>query len=126
LPTLPKFLTDVHVSKIAIKELQRRGVDIVHCEEAGLGEGTEDEALLIYAIGQGRIVVSCDSDFLNWDAVWKQQGKEHAGIVKLPGWVCSAKDQAGILVNKILFLHEAALVGACIVEEDLYNKIWRA
>ena len=112
-----KFYTDVHIAREAVAQLQSKGVDIIHCGEVGLSD-TDDLTHLDYATAEGRVMVSCDEGFERYHAERQEAGKAHAGIVYF-----RMKDQCqsiSVIVNEILFLHEAA-----DYEMDLYNRIWR-
>ncbi|MFQ5743878.1 MAG: DUF5615 family PIN-like protein [Acidobacteriota bacterium] len=52
-----RFLFDVHVHLSACHQLQRKGVDVVHAGEVGLGDAADHE-LLAFAIREDRIVVT--------------------------------------------------------------------
>ena len=112
-----KFFTDVHIAKEAVKQLHRKGVDIIHCDEVGLANA-DDAELFVYAVSQERVMVSCDDDFERYHAQWQAEGQEHADIVYF-----RMKDQCksiSVVVREILFLHKAA-----DYMTDLYNQIWR-
>lgn len=113
-----RFYTDVHIAKEAVRQLQEKGVDIIHCGDAGLSDA-DDITHLKYASGEGRVIITCDEGFERYHAQWQAEGKTHAGIVYF-----RMKDQCqsiSLVVKEILFLHEAADYQA-----DLYNRIWRA
>jgi predicted nuclease of predicted toxin-antitoxin system len=113
----PKFYTDVHVSKEAVRQLRAKGVDIVHCSDVSMDDAS-DEAHLEYATEEERVLISCDEDFEQLHAEWQDTGHEHAGIIRL-----RMPDQCksiGLIVREILFLHEAA-----DYKIDLYNQLWR-
>ena len=113
-----KFYTDVHIAKEAIDQLRTKGVDIIHCGEVGMSDADDIDHLL-YAVKDGRVMVSCDDDFVRLHAQWQAAGLEHAGVVYF-----RMKDQCqsiSVVVRELLFLHEAA-----DYETDLYNQVWRA
>lgn len=113
----PKFYLDSHLSKTICKQLRRKGVDIVHCAEIGMKDAPDNEHLG-YATQLGRILVTCDKGInFQLHLAWQAEGKEHAGIVYF-----RMEDQCksiSIVVNELLFLHEAA-----VYETDLHNDIW--
>ena len=114
---MTKFYTDVHISREAVRQLKLKGVDIIHCSDAGLSDA-DDETHLSYATRQGRVMISCDSDFEQINAQWQAADRSHAGIVHFTsGEDCK---RIGVIVREILFLHEAA-----DYDTDLYNRIWR-
>ncbi len=56
-------------------------MDIVTVYEIGL-ERTDDEAILRWAAGEGRVVVTANKlDFVRLAAQWSRSGRFHAGIV---------------------------------------------
>lgn len=113
----PRFFCDVHIALEAVRQLRNKEVDIVHCGEVGLADA-KDETLLLYAVEQGRVMVSCDDDFQRLHQQWQEMEREHAGIVYF-----RMNDQCksiGIVVKELLFLHEAA-----DHQTDLYNQLWR-
>lgn len=113
-----RYYTDVHIAREAVRQLQQKGIDIVHCGDIGLSDA-DDSAHLEYATREGRILVTCDDDFERLHAAWQTAGREHGGIVYFKmGDKCKS---IGFIVNTLLFLHEAASY-----ESDLHNQIWRA
>ena len=100
-----KFYTDVHIAREAVAQLQNKGVDIIHCGEVDLSDA-DDLTHLDYATAEGRVMVSCDEGFERYHAQRQAAGEAQS---------------ISVIVNEILFLHEAA-----DYEVDLYNQIWRA
>ena len=58
-----RFLMDVHVHSAVTAGLRRRGVEVLTCQEAGLGRA-KDEEILEYARTNRWVVFSQDDDFL--------------------------------------------------------------
>ena len=77
-----KFYTDSHIAKAIAVQLHNRGVDIIRCQDVGMGDA-DDAEHLEYATGQGRSVITGDADFLALDAQWHRSSKHHAGIIYL-------------------------------------------
>jgi hypothetical protein len=75
-----KFYTDEHIGHTVVDQLQAKGIDIIHCYDAGMGEAG-DEDHLIYATENERVMVSCDKDFLRIHSRWQSEGLTHAGIL---------------------------------------------
>lgn len=116
--TTPKFYTDVHIAREAVRQLQVKGVDIIHCGDVDLSDA-DDLTHLEYATQAGRVMVSCDEGFERYHVAWQKEAKIHGGIVYF-----RMKDQCqsiSIVVNELLFLYQSA-----DYETDLYNQIWRA
>lgn len=114
---VPIFFCDVHIAREAVRQLQNKGVDIVHSGDVGLSDA-DDRELLVYAINNNRVMVSCDDDFVKLHNYYQQSQLEHCGIVYF-----RMDDQCksiSIVVKEILFLHEVA-----DHQTDLYNQLWR-
>ncbi len=114
----PRFYTDVHIAREAVRQLRNKGVDIIHAGSVGMADA-EDRTHLAYATQERRVMVTCDEDFEHYHAEWQASEREHSGIVYF-----RMNDQCqsiSIVVREILFLWEAANY-----ETDLYNQIWRA
>jgi predicted nuclease of predicted toxin-antitoxin system len=116
-----KFYTDSHVAKAIAVQLRSRGVDIVRCQDVGMGDA-DDAEHLEYATGQGRAVITGDEDFLTLDAQWRSSGRNHTGIIYLQP---HKKDAIGTVVEAILFLHQAVAEGAADLATDVYNQVIR-
>ena len=71
-----RLYTDEHVSKVVVKGLRQRGVDVMMVSEAGM-LGASDEDHLKLARREGRVLFTQDEDFLRLHA----SGVEHAGLV---------------------------------------------
>ncbi len=120
-PTLLKFYTDTHIAKAIAFQLRERGVDIVRCEEVGLGTASDVEHLE-YAATDNRVMITNDDDFLALDKSWREQGRRHAGIM-----YCLPHVQGiaaiGRIVTECYELHLLIAEGAGTVEEDIANQI---
>jgi hypothetical protein len=112
-----RFYTDVHIAREVVRQLQQKGVDIIHCGDVGMSDA-DDEDHLQYATANGRVMVTCDEDYEHLSAAWQAAGRAHGGIVYfMTGEKCKS---IGLIVREILFLHEAS-----VYEDDLYNRVWR-
>lgn len=67
---------DENLSPTIATQLKRRGIDAVTVRDLGL-LGDTDENHLTRATNMGRVLATCDTDFL----VMATDGVEHAGIV---------------------------------------------
>ncbi len=112
-----KFYTDVHISHEAVRQLQKKGVEIIHCGDVGMSDAGDEEHLM-YAVEHGYVMVTCDQGFERYHTEYQQAGREHTGIVYFQ--MDPKCKSIGTIVNEILFLHEAA-----DYRIDLYNKVWR-
>jgi hypothetical protein len=64
--------------------LRARGVDVVTVFEAGLS-GAPDDAVLAYAVGEGRAVYTFNTrDYCRLHGEYLRQGRDHAGIIVVP------------------------------------------
>jgi predicted nuclease of predicted toxin-antitoxin system len=120
-PELPKFYTDKHVPKAVSRQLLNRGVDIVRCEDVGLGDAS-DTIHLEYATHEGRVVITNDADFVRLHKEWQTDGKVHAGIMYCLSHV-QGEVGVGKIVNVVMLYHELIEGGAGTVETDLANSL---
>jgi hypothetical protein len=100
-----RFYFDTHIAKAVAEQLRRQGVDVVRCEEVGLAEAS-DNVHLTYATQERRILVSQDADVIILDSRWHQSGRQHGGIMKVPGDL-SGEAQLSHLVKWLAFYHDA-------------------
>ncbi len=90
-----RYHLDESVNHAVALGLRLRGIEVTTATDAGL-LGATDPQHLAYALGEGRVAVSHDSDFLRLDAV----GSQHAGIA-----YCHQRDRnIGQIVNALAFL----------------------
>jgi len=90
-----RYYVDEHIAGAVVRALRARGIDVRTVTEAGLRQGEDDEHLA-FALREGRVIVSCDADFLRLHA----RGTEHAGIVHAPRQMA-----VGPLVRRLLLIH---------------------
>jgi len=69
------LLCDEHIPFPVIEGLRRRGIDVKAVQEVGL-QSAEDEDIIKVAHREGRIIYTCDADFLRHHSA----GIQHAGI----------------------------------------------
>ena len=62
-----KFIADEHIPPAFVKALRGEGYDVVEVNET-VGLGTADDSILEYAVEQGRVVISEDTDFRGADS----------------------------------------------------------
>lgn len=70
-----RFHPDEHIDPIIAAALRRHGIDVTTTVDAGLRTGSDD-AQLIYARGEDRVIVTHDDDFLRMAS----RDPNHAGI----------------------------------------------
>lgn len=116
-----KFYFDTHIAKAAATQLRAKGVEVIRCEEVNMAEAS-DEAHLTYATEQECIMVSQDDDFLLLDADWKQAGKTHSGLMRIPPSYQGAA-QISFVVQQLLFYHEAERADAVSYTDEIYNRV---
>lgn len=117
-----KFFFENHISADVTTELRRHGIDVLRSIEAGFPKDEPDESLLKYAADEGRIMVTCDLDFIDLDLAWRNNEKEHAGIIYISMMNADCKDDAKI-IRCILFFHSQILKEESTYREDFYNQI---
>lgn len=74
-----RFYTDEHLPLTVAAGLERRGVDALTVRDAGR-LGGDDDSQLRFATEEGRVLVTCDDDFLRLHGAMA----DHAGIVFVP------------------------------------------
>lgn len=102
-------------------QLRQRGVDIIRCEDVGLGDA-DDLTHLEYAAGEGRVVITRDADFTRHHATWQSENRRHAGIM-----FCTSEIQGeiaiGRIVREVVMYYELIEGGAGSVEDDIANRL---
>ena len=118
-PAPIKFYADTHIAKAVAVQLRNRGIDIIRCEEIGMAEA-EDFEHLEYATREGRVMITNDEDFLALDKIWREQGRNHAGIMH-----CRAQGEIaiGTIIRECMDYYELIVGGAANLEEDIVNRI---
>ncbi len=91
-----RFLFDEHMPGVLIREVRRRGMDVLSAIEAGL-LSQPDTAYLTLALATGRVVVTMDSDFVGLHYA----GHMHAGII----YFDSARHTFGEVIEWIMLVH---------------------
>ena len=101
---------DEHVAKSVIRALRSRGVDVLTCNEANMLEASDIDHLN-FAIRQGRVIFTQDSDFLRLHSneihhagiTYARQGTKIGDIIRglmLVNQVLSAED----MINHVEFI----------------------
>jgi hypothetical protein len=88
--------------------LALHGVDVTTTPEAGLLQAS-DEAQLAFAVAQGRVIVTQDTDFLRLAAI----GRETSGIAFSPG--------QGRSIGQVI--HVLLLIWEVYEPEEMRNRI---
>lgn len=80
-----RFLLDEHVWGGLVEVGQQLGADLV-LVQTQLSEGTDDENVLKFAASQKRILLTSNArDFAPLAVEWFLTGREHWGIIIVPG-----------------------------------------
>jgi hypothetical protein len=114
-----RLLLDEQLSPEIAKQLQRRGHDVLSVAEAGL-RGHEDAALLIWASGQERAIVTNNiRDFRRLHANYLSAATAHYGIILLPATKFSLRLDARWTIVTALdrFLSEHPQLEECLGRE---------
>lgn len=82
-----RLLLDAHVSGTGVgAALERNGHDIRALDREPANEGLHDEAVLMLAAADGRILVTHDvADFPEILRHWAEAGRSHAGVILVQG-----------------------------------------
>ena len=92
--------------------LRRRQVNVISTQEQGTGRFA-DEALLERATELGRVLFTHDDDFLAIAARWKNEGREHAGII----YVHQLRLSIGEMIDNLEY------VALAHSPEELHNQV---
>jgi predicted nuclease of predicted toxin-antitoxin system len=103
-----KFYFDEHVPRAVADGLKRRGVDVLTTQEAGRA-GLPDDEQVDFALGQERVIVTMDSDYIALAA----KGTRHAGIA----YSHSQSLSVGELIQALILIHET------LEPDDMRNHI---
>ncbi len=103
----PRFCFDEHVDAAVVDALVRRGVDVLTVQAAER-RGLPDNQQLAYALQQGRVMVTQDSDYI----ALANSGQPHAGIA-----FAQPRVSIGELINALLLLHDV------LSSEEMQNHV---
>jgi hypothetical protein len=92
-----RYYTDEHVSRAVINGLRQRGVDVLSVPEADR-IGTADNEQLAFALAEGRVLLTYDTDYL----VLHAAGVSHAGIV-----YANQYTPVGEIVRGLMLIYQA-------------------
>ncbi|HEV3310636.1 MAG TPA: DUF5615 family PIN-like protein [Chloroflexota bacterium] len=92
-----RFLLDEVTSTRVAVGLRERGVDAVSVHELGHG-GLADEDQLLFAAERGRVLMTYDrADYQARDAQWREEAREHAGVLWCTEKSLPRRDIGGLL-----------------------------
>jgi predicted nuclease of predicted toxin-antitoxin system len=112
-----RYLTDEDITDVVAIGLRSRGVDAISVHEIGRSnQGIPDDEQLLYATEQGRVIVTYNrDDFQIIDARWREEERQHAGIL----WCMEAiilRRAIGELIRALIAMSEQfdTLEGLCL------------
>jgi uncharacterized protein with PIN domain len=103
-----RFHLDEHLPHALADALRDRGIDVTTSTDAGL-LGANDPTQLDYALREGRVLVTRDSDFVRL----ARSGVDHAGIVFCPRRFRSFSQ----ILNLLISIHDGSEA------EDMLGRI---
>jgi len=103
-----RYHLDEHIHPGIAVGLRARGIDVTTTADANLG-GADDEKHLSYSLGEQRVLVTNDDDFLSLHA----SGIAHAGIA----YCHQDKYSIGVLLQMLMLLH------ACETTESMLKRV---
>jgi predicted nuclease of predicted toxin-antitoxin system len=116
-----KLYTDKHIPRAVAVQLRLKNIDIVRCEDVGMGDA-KDMDHLEYASKEGRALISQDTDFQQLHHEWQQAKKHHGGIFLVPGYL-QGNAIISVVVKAMLAYDELIAGGAGSVDEDIANRL---
>jgi len=108
MPARIRFHLDEHIDPAIADGLRRRGIDVSTTAESRLLSADDSEHIAL-ARSQGRVIVTCDADFLRLH----RQGVPHAGIVYCP----RGRQAIGELLRYLVLLWE------CLTDEEVRDHV---
>ncbi len=103
-----RFHLDEHLSPAIADALRREGVDVSTSQETNLlGRGDLDQ--FAFAVAEGRVLVTCDDDFLRPEF----RNSKHHGIC----YCHRQKYDVGEMVEAVLVVHQ------CGTENEMRNHV---
>lgn len=117
-----QFYFDAHISKAVARQLRQQGVNVLRCEDIGLG-ATDDLSQLAYAAHAGCVMVSHDADFVDLHFQWRAANIPHAGIICVEP---NFQGPSGVETIITELLNYAEMVGQAVgtVEADIENQLF--
>jgi hypothetical protein len=90
------FYLDEHIHRAVADGLRHRGVNVLTVQEAGKN-GVSDRQQLSFALSEGRVMVTMDSDFL----LLASEGVSHAGIA-----YANSQRAIGDLIGSLILIYD--------------------
>ncbi len=118
-----RLLFDLMLPAELAEAIRLQGYDVLEARTLPIETQRDDWAILAEAARQMRVVITCNysdpaSNFCLIHNEWKQQGKEHAGIILVPQYQISSRFRRWEVRDRLLDLlnqHTA---------EELRNQLW--
>jgi hypothetical protein len=101
------FYLDEQIPRAVADGLQRRGVKVLTVQEAGKS-GASDREQLSFAMSDGRVLVTMDSDFL----ILASEGVSHAGIA-----YANPQLSVGQVIKSLMLVYNV------LTSEDMTNHV---
>jgi predicted nuclease of predicted toxin-antitoxin system len=102
-----KFYTDEHIHPAIVSALRKRGMDVLTAQEANM-LGVSDANHLQFAVSQGRVILTQDSDFLRLH----QRKMSHNGIIYV-----HQKTPMGGIIEGLILIYQV------VTEEEMQNHV---
>lgn len=97
-----KFYMDEHISRHIVRELRKRGIDVLRAQEDGR-MSTDDLLILNRATELSRVMFTSDDDFLKEAKLRQVQGKQFSGVV----YIHQTKINIGKIVDDLELIAKA-------------------
>jgi len=114
-----RLYLDAHIAKQLAIQLRLKNVDVIRCQELGF-DNQSDIFHFEYAAQEKRALVTSDEDFLNLAKERQNKNQFHAGVIYVSH---QQKENIGLQVRELLFLHDSIIAGAATLEIDVYNQV---
>lgn len=101
------FYLDEHIHRAVADGLQHRGVNVLTVQEAGK-TGASDRDQLSFAMSEGRVMVTMDSDFI----LLASEGLAHAGIA-----YANHQRSIGDLIGSLMLIYDV------LTSADMTNHV---
>lgn len=117
------LLCDIMIPAELSEAIRLQGYDVLEARELSIEVQQYDWAILAEAARQRRAVVTCNysdpaSNFCLIHDEWRQQRKEHAGIILIPQFQISSRLGRWEVRDRLLdFLNQHTA-------EELHNQLW--